>query len=308
VEAYDYEPWGLLMPGRTLGSETKEGFTGKEQDAETGLSYFGARYYMAALGRWGGVDPDAEKFPHWTPYGYAVDNPMTLVDPDGRCPAFITGKPCSGAVAIAVGFIPVVGDIVDVASAVVGKDLLTGERLSAVDRIATLAGTIAGSGRAARVGLNAAVGIAGAIQDVRHAARAAEKVDDVRDATRAVERIGGDAARHTPTEPYNRRAHYGNSPTQADRKAMGAGAGEVVDHDPPLVQRYYEGDPRIGEKPGRSMTAAERRASASDRTRMRPQPKAESNAQGGTMSGYSRRMKQKYCIIDEKGEQKCIEQ
>jgi hypothetical protein len=43
VESYDYDPYGLLMPGRTLGSGTKEGFTSKERDAETGLDYFGAR-------------------------------------------------------------------------------------------------------------------------------------------------------------------------------------------------------------------------------------------------------------------------
>jgi RHS repeat-associated protein len=51
VESYDYDPWGVLMPGRTKGSGTKEGFTGKERDSESGLDYFGARHYMAALGR-----------------------------------------------------------------------------------------------------------------------------------------------------------------------------------------------------------------------------------------------------------------
>jgi hypothetical protein len=43
VESYDYDPWGVLMPGRTKGSGTKEGFTGKERDTESGLDYFGAR-------------------------------------------------------------------------------------------------------------------------------------------------------------------------------------------------------------------------------------------------------------------------
>jgi RHS repeat-associated protein len=84
VESYDYEPWGLLMPGRTLGIGTKEGFTGKELDSETGLGYFGARYYMAALGRWGSADPLAEKHLEWSPYNYVLNNPLTLIDPDGR--------------------------------------------------------------------------------------------------------------------------------------------------------------------------------------------------------------------------------
>jgi RHS repeat-associated protein len=69
-EAYDYDPWGVLMPGRTLGSGTKEGFTGKERDAETGLDYFGFRYYMPAVGRWTSVDPPADQFPEWSPYNY----------------------------------------------------------------------------------------------------------------------------------------------------------------------------------------------------------------------------------------------
>lgn len=32
-------------------------FTGKEQDAETGLHYFGARYYLAEIGLWLSTDP-----------------------------------------------------------------------------------------------------------------------------------------------------------------------------------------------------------------------------------------------------------
>jgi RHS repeat-associated protein len=84
VESYDPEPWGLLMPGRSLGSGTKEGFTGKERDAESGLDYFGARLYMAAIGRWTGVDPLGEKHPEWSPYNYVLDNPLALFDPDGR--------------------------------------------------------------------------------------------------------------------------------------------------------------------------------------------------------------------------------
>jgi RHS repeat-associated protein len=84
VESYDFEPWGLLMPGRTLGSGTKERFTTKERDAESGLDYFGARYYMPALGRWTSPDPTADKSPEWSPYNYVLGNPVGSVDPDGR--------------------------------------------------------------------------------------------------------------------------------------------------------------------------------------------------------------------------------
>ncbi len=84
VESYDFEPWGLLMPGRTLAGPTKEGFTSKEQDTESGLTYFGARHYMLALARWTGTDPLADKQPQWSPYNYALNNPLIVLDPDGQ--------------------------------------------------------------------------------------------------------------------------------------------------------------------------------------------------------------------------------
>lgn len=97
-----------------------------------------------------------------------------------------------------------------------------------------------------------------------------------------------------PVVAYNRAAHYGRTPTAADRVAVGAGSGEVADHTPPLVQRYYQGDPLTGERPGWQMTPAERAASASDRSRMSSQPRADSDSQGGQMSAYSREMRRKY--------------
>ena len=93
-----------------------------------------------------------------------------------------------------------------------------------------------------------------------------------------------------PTEPYNRRKHYGNTPTKKDRQVVGGSP----DHDPPLVKRYYEGDPSTGEKPGYQMTASERRESAQDRSRMKPATRLEQNSQGGRMSHYSKEMKKKY--------------
>jgi RHS repeat-associated protein len=104
--------------------------------------------------------------------------------------------------------------------------------------------------------------------------------------------------RSKPVEPYNRQKHYGRTPTQSDRKAMGAGASEVVDHDPPLVQRYYEGDPAYGEKPGYMQTPSERKASGTDRSRMKLQPKTDSNKQGADAKKYSDEKKKEF--FDEK--------
>ena len=59
-------------------------FSAKEKDSETGLSYFGARYYSSDLSIWLSVDPQASKYPSLSPYVYCADNPVKLVDPNGK--------------------------------------------------------------------------------------------------------------------------------------------------------------------------------------------------------------------------------
>jgi RHS repeat-associated protein len=58
-------------------------FNGKELDEETGLYYYGARYYDPKISIWLSVDPLAESFPNWNPYNYTMQNPINLVDPTG---------------------------------------------------------------------------------------------------------------------------------------------------------------------------------------------------------------------------------
>ena len=59
-------------------------FSAKEKDPETGLSYFGSRYYSSDLSIWLSVDPMASKYPSLSPYVYCADNPVKLVDPNGE--------------------------------------------------------------------------------------------------------------------------------------------------------------------------------------------------------------------------------
>jgi RHS repeat-associated protein len=64
--------------------------TGKERDTESGLDYFGARYYASNMGRWMSPDPKAPNLKHlfnpqkWNKYNYVLNNPLSNVDPDGQ--------------------------------------------------------------------------------------------------------------------------------------------------------------------------------------------------------------------------------
>ncbi|MFV0291232.1 MAG: JAB-like toxin 1 domain-containing protein [Mangrovibacterium sp.] len=58
-------------------------FNGKELDEETGLYYYGARYYDARVSLWYGVDPVSELAPSWSPYRYCFNSPVNYIDPAG---------------------------------------------------------------------------------------------------------------------------------------------------------------------------------------------------------------------------------
>nr|WP_317127677.1 RHS repeat-associated core domain-containing protein [Chryseobacterium daecheongense] len=83
VENNDYYPFGMLHNyTATTQNAYQYKFNGKELQ-ESGMYDFGARMYMSDLGRWGVIDPLAESYRRWSPYHYAMDNPINLTDPDG---------------------------------------------------------------------------------------------------------------------------------------------------------------------------------------------------------------------------------
>jgi RHS repeat-associated protein len=86
VEAYDYYPFGLQSRSYKEKGDplTKETFTGKEQDTESNLHYYGARFYDPSLGRFLSVDPLSHKAPSFNPFHYTKNNPINRIDPDGR--------------------------------------------------------------------------------------------------------------------------------------------------------------------------------------------------------------------------------
>ena len=73
-----------LVSEHTTRRGTPFKFTAKEFDSETGLYYFGARYFDPRLAIWMGVDPLWEKWFFVGAYTYTLGNPVRFIDPDGR--------------------------------------------------------------------------------------------------------------------------------------------------------------------------------------------------------------------------------
>lgn len=86
-------PFGETMAEQMIGVyDNPYKFNAKELDNEIGLYYYGARYYNPRLSIWYGVDPLAEKYPSLSPYIYVANNPINVIDPDGRVIIFINGQ------------------------------------------------------------------------------------------------------------------------------------------------------------------------------------------------------------------------
>jgi RHS repeat-associated protein len=109
VQNYDYLPFGQELGAGTAGRDATFSpgaypgpmadptmrFTGKERDAESGLDYFGARYFSGAQGRFTGpdkplADQHAANPQSWNMYSYTRNNPLSSIDPDGEAVVALT--------------------------------------------------------------------------------------------------------------------------------------------------------------------------------------------------------------------------
>jgi RHS repeat-associated protein len=88
-----YYPFGMNMgyawennTATTMSIDNKYQYNGKEMNDDFGLNWFdyGARWYDASVSRWWSVDPLSEDYSRWSPFNYAVNNPVRFIDPDGR--------------------------------------------------------------------------------------------------------------------------------------------------------------------------------------------------------------------------------
>ena len=83
----EYLPFGETLVDEHLNSRNSPfKYNGKEFDEETGNYYYGARYYDPKWSIWMSVDKMAEKYHSYSPYNYALNNPVNLIDPDGNSP------------------------------------------------------------------------------------------------------------------------------------------------------------------------------------------------------------------------------
>ena len=128
VSRHDYLPFGDELTSGYAGRPNPWGgnenvnqkFTGKERDSESGLDYFGARYYGSALGRF--TSPDWSEGAIPIPYAdlhnpqslnlytYVQNNPLSVADPDGHsCKSDAGGETgkwlaCNGVVGDIAGY------------------------------------------------------------------------------------------------------------------------------------------------------------------------------------------------------------
>ena len=106
IKANWYMPFGADA-AETGTAFVKYKYTDKEQD-ETGLYYYGARYYDAELGRFMAADsilPDPYDSQQLNRFAYVRNNPVKLVDPDGHTAglAYAISTAISSAFGISAG-------------------------------------------------------------------------------------------------------------------------------------------------------------------------------------------------------------
>jgi RHS repeat-associated protein len=124
VSRYRYEAFGAHEAVGAEGYASRLLWQGREYDAETGLYYFRARYYAAALGRFISEDPISAVVASGNVYVFASNDPVNNVDPWGlvsckrdgedvvcevggtrhRCPATDDIAGCQRAIARKLGY------------------------------------------------------------------------------------------------------------------------------------------------------------------------------------------------------------
>ena len=92
VQHIEYVPFGeVFIEERNSVWNTPYLFNAKEFDEETGMYYYGARYYEPRLSLWMSTDGQQEEYPNISSYTYSASSPVNYVDPDGNLVIFVNG-------------------------------------------------------------------------------------------------------------------------------------------------------------------------------------------------------------------------
>ena len=312
---------GVRSPGNGYGvNSVLQKFTGYQRDDETDLDFAQARYYNSLQGRFTSPDPllssaDPLDPQSWNRYSYVGNNPLAVTDPTGLkwfyntktnrygwcdCDELAQGDIDAGWTEITAnssGHVKTFFNGDALYKSADGDDILlrhnsdnyvnlTAElmRLAELRRIDITRERIKEQSAAIMVDfyeksfLGAAIVLSGGTVSLLRALSATV------DVLKATEPFDPDTWQG-PIEPYDREKHFGHTPTEADRRFFGASP----DHYPALMERYYGIDPSTG-RPGYAMTPEERKASAKDRRMMNPLTPGDQNAQGGRLSGSSKKV------------------
>jgi RHS repeat-associated protein len=92
-----YDSFGNITSQTHPNIDTRFTYTGRELDAETGLYYYRARYYDAAVGSFISVDPIGFEAGDSNLYRYVLNSPINYTDPSGQIiPLFVAGMVAMG--------------------------------------------------------------------------------------------------------------------------------------------------------------------------------------------------------------------
>jgi RHS repeat-associated protein len=85
IQVNEYDPWGKISRSEGAADPT-HAFTGQEIDSESGIQYYGGRYYNQLIGRFISADPfvqEPDNPQNLNRYSYVINNPQNYTDPSG---------------------------------------------------------------------------------------------------------------------------------------------------------------------------------------------------------------------------------
>lgn len=194
-EHIEYFPFGETWISEAANSNQRVPYryTSKEFDEETGLYYYGARYYDPRTSVWQSADPILGQYLNGEPnegvhsslninlYGYVYQNPINYRDPTGKCPAGQIGVMGGGSAYCrdTQGFAESYPKTADAVGNVLGffnrpngrmTNPITGQQLSATEMQDSGMGVVTAAVPVSKAVQPVASGIKGAISGIKSAA------------------------------------------------------------------------------------------------------------------------------------------